>query len=132
MSEEQEKHNRETGQESGEVKVVDRRSQQSEASPPKETPRAGVQESDEGSLPPVDFPSFIVGLATQAMMLLGEIPDPQTGTKLAVNLQHARQTIDIISLLKEKTSGNLSPDEEKLMQDVITTLRLSFVKKAKS
>ena len=81
--------------------------------------------------PPMDFASFTVGLATQAMMLLGEIPEPQTGKVLPTNLAGARQTIDIISLLQEKTKGNLTSDEDKLIQDVLTSLRIEFVKKAK-
>jgi len=81
--------------------------------------------------PPMDFASFTVGLATQAMMLLGEIPEPQTGKILPTNLAGARQTIDIISLLQEKTKGNLTSDEDKLIQDVLTSLRIEFVKKAK-
>ena len=64
------------------------------------------------------------------MMLLGEIPEPQSGQMLPPNLSAARQTIDVISLLQQKTSGNLTEDESKLMQDVLTSLRLAYVKKA--
>jgi hypothetical protein len=133
-----------------ELKVVDRRSQSndsgckssdsslnsiknaplSENVPQQEL--AQGQDLDHEEQGPMDFASFMVGLATQAMMLLGEIPEPQSGQMLPPNLPAARQTIDIISMLQEKTTGNLSPDESKLIQDVLTSLRIEFVKKAKS
>jgi len=126
-----------------ELKVVDRRSQ---SEPQSSTARASsadfsarssgeaknnTAKEPEGEMPPMDFSSFVVGLGTQAMMLLGEIPDPQSGQVLALNLPAARQTIDIISLLQEKTAGNLTEDESKLLQDVLTSLRIGFVKRAK-
>jgi hypothetical protein len=80
--------------------------------------------------PPLDFPSFIVGLATQAMTLLGEIPDPQSGSS-KVNLHAAQQTIDIIAILEEKTRGNLTNEEKKLVEEVLASLRLAYVRKIK-
>jgi len=126
-----------------ELKVVDRRSQsegnnvqpKNSAGDVQAKKTAEAQQArstpNESEMPPMDFSSFIVGLATQAMMLLGEIPEPQSGQLLPTNLPAARQTIDIISLLQEKTAGNLSEDESKLVQDVLTSLRIGFVKKAK-
>jgi hypothetical protein len=118
-----------------ELKVVDRRSQRSETNTQQAAPKVPTEQkgneglgSEDGE--PINFPSFIVGLATQAMMLLGEIPEPQSGQMLPPNLSAARQTIDVISLLQQKTSGNLTEDESKLMQDVLTSLRLAYVKKA--
>ncbi len=125
-----------------ELKVVDKRSQTSTGSAQVPTDFAAdsrhLQGEKNASSPepsqesgPMDFASFTVGLATQAMMLLGEIPEPQSAKVLPTNLAGARQTIDIISLLQEKTKGNLTADEDKLIQDVITSLRVEFVKKAK-
>ena len=119
-----------------ELKVVDKRSQtqersQSEPAPLNTSAASPSQENEASDSGPMDFASFTVGLATQAMMLLGEIPEPQSGKLMPTNLAGARQTIDIISLLQEKTKGNLTSDEDKLIQDVLTSLRIEFVKKAK-
>jgi hypothetical protein len=76
----------------------------------------------------VDFSSFVVGLATQALVMLGEIPHPETGAKV-YNADAARQTIDIIAMLEEKTAGNLSEDEAKLISDVLASVRMAFVGK---
>jgi hypothetical protein len=76
----------------------------------------------------VDFPSFVMGLATQTMMMLGEIPNPETNLP-QVNLEAAKQTIDILGLLEEKTKGNLSKDEDRLLQDLLANLRLAYVSK---
>lgn len=117
-----------------ELKIVDKRGQGKEPDKLMSSEKIDLSKSEAKTsedATPVDFASFTVGLATQAMMLLGEIPEPQTGKLLQVNLNGARQLIDIISLLQEKTKGNLTQDEEKLLQDIITSLRIEFVKKAK-
>lgn len=79
---------------------------------------------------PVNFSSFIVGLAHQAMVMLGEVPDPRTG-KANVSLEGARETIDLLALLEEKTQGNLNAEETRLLTEVLATLRLAFVGKAR-
>jgi hypothetical protein len=78
----------------------------------------------------VDFPSFIVSLYTQTMIMLGEIPHPETNL-LNTNLDAARQTIEVIAMLEERTAGNRSPEEDTLMKDVLSSLRMGYVKKAK-
>lgn len=78
----------------------------------------------------VDFSSFVISLATQAMMLLGEIENPETKER-AVNTEAARQTIDILGMLEDKTRNNLSADEQKLLGDVLASLRMAFVSKVK-
>lgn len=97
-----------------------------------EPPKKVGREDHEGDMPPVDFSSFVVSLGTQSMMFLGEIPDPQTRMPMPVNLDAARQTIDILAMLAEKTRGNLSQEEDKLLQDILTSLRIAFVAKAKT
>ncbi len=80
--------------------------------------------------PPVDFSSFVVSLATQALVLLGEAVHPEA-KDLEINLEAARQIIDIIALLQEKTKGNLTNEEEHLIGEVLTSIRLAYVRKAK-
>ena len=83
-----------------------------------------------GVLPPLDFTSFILSLSTSALMHLGVIENPVT-KKTEKELPVARQTIDIIELLKDKTTGNLSEDETQLMVNVLRELRMLYVKAVK-
>ena len=78
---------------------------------------------------PVDFPSFVISLATQAVVMMGEMPNPETG-KMSINVEAARQTIDILAMLQEKTQGNLLKEEANLLQEVLTSLRLAYVNKS--
>lgn len=75
---------------------------------------------------PVHFSSFILSLATSALIHLGQEANPATGER-SVELPAARQVIDLITLLEEKTKGNLTPDEENLLRQILFTLRLKFV-----
>ncbi len=75
----------------------------------------------------VTFSTFILSLNTAALVHLGEIPDPVTKKK-EVNLTLAKQTIDTLEMLKAKTQGNLTPDEEKLLQTILYELKLKFLK----
>ena len=77
----------------------------------------------------VDFSSLIVSLATQALMMMGEVPNAEAGPGI-LNLDAAKQTIDVLALLEQKTKGNLTSDEQKLMAEILTSLRLAFVKKS--
>jgi hypothetical protein len=79
------------------------------------------------SLPPVDFSAFILSLAHATMMHLGYIPDPQTGES-APDLELARHTIDTIGMLKDKTTGNLTQDEARLMESALSELRMAYVR----
>ncbi|RUM89865.1 MAG: DUF1844 domain-containing protein [Thermodesulfatator sp.] len=78
-------------------------------------------------MPPVTFSTFILSLNTTALIHLGELPHPETQRK-EVNLVLAKHTIDTLDMLKEKTRGNLSPDEERLLESILYELRLRFVK----
>ena len=85
--------------------------------------------SQEGPLPEIDFKNFLLSISTSALIQLGEIQDPFT-QKVAKNLPLAKQTIDLIGMLKEKTKGNLSPEEGKIIEYVLYDLRMKYVKAA--
>ena len=89
----------------------------------------GAQDKNgaKGVLPPLDFTSFILSLSTSALMHLGVIENPVT-KKTEKELPVARQTIDLIELLKDKTAGNLSEEEAQLMVNVLRELRMLYVK----
>ncbi len=76
---------------------------------------------------PLTFTSFIMSLSTSALIYLGQVPNPASG-ETKKDLVGARQTIDLISLLKEKTKGNLTPDEEAFLDAALYDLRMLFVK----
>lgn len=75
------------------------------------------------------FSTFILSLSTSALVHLGELPDPISDSK-QTNLPLARQTISIIELLKDKTKGNLTEDEERLIESLLYDLRIKYVKLA--
>ena len=78
---------------------------------------------------PISFSSFVVSLASSAMLHLGLAPHPGTG-RTEVSLPLARNTIDLLGILKEKTAGNLDEDETKLLESVLFDLRTRFVELA--
>ncbi len=83
-----------------------------------------MAESEHPSLT-VSFSSFVVGLATSAMGHLGE------GPASSINLELARNTIDVLGILKEKTEGNLDDEEQRLLDTLLYETRLKFVEKTK-
>lgn len=95
--------------------------------PSASSPEGSQVEDDAG----VDFASFVVSFYTQALVMLGEIPNPESGV-VATNLSAARQTIEILVMIEEKTSGNLSADEKRLLSEVVANLQLAYVNKVKS
>jgi len=84
----------------------------------------------EADVPPVDFNTFVLSLSTSAAMHLGMADNPQTGDK-TVDLPIARHTIDILGMLEEKTEGNLTGEEERLLSQVLYDLRMQFVARSK-
>jgi hypothetical protein len=78
----------------------------------------------------IDFYTFVLSLGSSALMHLGDAPHPETGETLPANLPVAHQTIDILSMLQEKTRGNLTPAEEKFLENLLMDLRLRYVSKA--
>ena len=87
----------------------------------------GVAEPKEAPIPEADFPSFLLSLATSALFHMGLIADPESGEKTAANLPLARHSIDTLALLQEKTQGNLTSEEEELLTNLLTELRMRFV-----
>ena len=79
--------------------------------------------------PSIDFMTFVLSLASSAQVHLGKVPNPAT-QKTEKNLNLARQTIDILALLEEKTKGNLSSQESELLQHLVYDLRVQYVKEA--
>src|SRR5512136_850367 len=68
--------------------------------------------------PPIDFPSYVLSYYTQGLVLLGEVPNPYTNKK-EEDVEAARNIIDILSMLEQKTKGNLSKEEEQLLESVL-------------
>lgn len=90
------------------------------------------KEKDPGEegLPPADFSIFISSLTTTALYHLGDLPNPETG-KVEKNLSLARHTIDTLAMLKEKTKGNLTKEEERLIEDSLYMLRMRYLREVK-
>jgi hypothetical protein len=88
------------------------------------------KEEDQTCLPEINFPTFIMSLNASALVNLGIVENPATGNK-EVNLPIAKQTIDILSMLEEKTRGNLSKDEEGMLKSILYDLRIIYVKEKK-
>ncbi len=86
--------------------------------------------SDENfQLPEINFPTFIFSLNSSALVHLGVIEDPATQQKVK-NLPMAKQTIDILGMLEEKTKGNLLEDEANMLKTMLYELRMLYVKES--
>ena len=96
---------------------------------PQETQEAKqeAQEEQPPPLPEVSFATFVYSLSTSALVHLGEIPEPIT-EKMDKNLPLAKQTIDILGILQDKTKGNLTQEEENLLNNFLYDLRMRYVK----
>ncbi|NBX91872.1 MAG: DUF1844 domain-containing protein [Proteobacteria bacterium] len=79
----------------------------------------------------LDFSTLVLSFATSALINLGAAPDPQTG-KTHKNLELAKQNIDILSILEAKTKGNLTAEEAKLIENVLSEVRVRFVEASKA
>jgi hypothetical protein len=120
---------------SGGFTVTDRRSFAGEAAePPGESPASPppggatpiTPPGAAASLPAVDFHTFVLSLGSSALLHLGEIEHPDVGATQK-DLPLAKHTIDILVMLEQKTKGNLTPAEEKLIQSLLYDLRLRYV-----
>ena len=94
-------------------------------------PQAGEEPAASSEkLAEINFSTFVISLSTQALMHLGEIPNPLTG-KVESDFAVAKQMIDILGMLKEKSRGNLDEQEAHLMEDVLYDLRMRYVEVVK-
>ena len=77
---------------------------------------------------PIDFYTFCLSLGSSAFIHLGDAPHPESGEP-AANLILAKQTIDILGMLQEKTKGNLTDEESRFLDNLLLDLRLRYVTK---
>jgi len=94
------------------------------AEPKTEAPK---EETERPPLPEVNFSTLVFSLSSSALFHIGEIADPQTGEKKK-DLPLAKHAIDTIAMLKEKTRGNLTEEEQKFIDSVLSDLQWRYVK----
>jgi hypothetical protein len=85
------------------------------------------QAPEDFEYPPVNFSSFVISLSTSALFHFGDFPEHEGGGA-EKNLPAAKQTIDILNMLAEKTKGNLDTNEQNLIQGVLYELKMRYVK----
>jgi len=117
---------------SQEEQDLNKEDKEPEKEPAKEETKAeeavsAEKQDAETELPEINFPTFIISLNASALVNLGAIEDPASGTKVK-NLSIAKQTIDILSMLEEKTRGNLTEEEKKILKNILYDLRIIYVK----
>lgn len=83
------------------------------------------------ALPEIDFSTFVISLSTQVLMHLGEIANPASG-KVEADISVAKQVIDILAMLCDKTRGNLNANEAQLMEGILFDLRMKYVEAVKN
>ncbi|MBI2346058.1 MAG: DUF1844 domain-containing protein [Deltaproteobacteria bacterium] len=126
------------GEKPGDFKVVDRRrfTAEGEVHPegsgecPKPREATTPPPKPRGEAP-ISFAHLVLSLASSAQIGMGVVPDPATGKK-QVQLPMARETIDLLEILQEKTKGNLVPDEASLLEELLYTLRMQYVEVEKT
>ena len=104
--------------------------------PPQESPGEAAQgarpdertsEETTAQLPAIDFSTFVISLNSSALVQLGILEEPGSGHKTK-NLALAKQTIDVLAMLQEKTKNNLNRDEESMLKSILYDLRMLYVK----
>lgn len=110
--------------EEGESRDVEAKEEPQPVSQPEEQRHDSSEEAPEYG--PITFSLFVQSLAQQAVMSMGLIPWPDSG-EVRANLDHARETIDILTILHEKTKGNLTASEQQFFDSILYELRLTFV-----
>jgi hypothetical protein len=113
--------------EKGDLKDTAAREEKKEDRPKTEAPK---KEAQRPPLPEVNFTSLIFSLSSSALYNFGEIADPESGEK-KVDLPLAKHAVDTIAMLKEKTEGNRTDEENKFLESVLTDLRWRYVRAAK-
>jgi hypothetical protein len=111
--------------------VNDRRGETKEEEARKPDPAPPTPKKEAPKMPKsggrkIDFAAFVMSLSTSAAIHLGLVEDP-ISKKRGTNLELARQDIDILEMLAEKTKGNLIGEEAEMMEQILYELRLRFV-----
>lgn len=88
------------------------------------------KDNNQKIIPPIDFSSLVLPFFTQALIELGQENDPKD-KKEKKNFDLAKRLIDLLDLLKERTKGNLKPEEEKFLNSCLHQLKIAFMEKAK-
>lgn len=107
-----------------------------DSEPPSDAARLGPEalgdaaEANAEGFPGIDFATFVLSLSHSVYLHLGDAPNPATG-RVERNLTMARQTIDLLGLLEQKTQGNLTGEEERVLEQVLYELRLRYVEVAR-
>jgi hypothetical protein len=83
------------------------------------------------TLPKIDFATLVMSLSQTALVHLGVAPNPDSPEPAELDLELARQTIDLLDVLQDKTKGNLSGEEERLLNEALFDLRTRFVQISK-
>src|SRR4051812_7121472 len=99
---------------------------------PFDSSMADESQNDPQQAPVINFVAFVLSLAHTAAVHLGDTEDPVSGKRREPHLPAAQQMIDILSLLEEKTRGNLTAEERQLMEQLLYELRLRFLEVSKS
>ncbi|MDP3731533.1 MAG: DUF1844 domain-containing protein [Candidatus Omnitrophota bacterium] len=94
-----------------------------------EKEKANLEKEGKSIPPEPDFSFFVTTLSLQASVDLGEVPNPVTNKK-EENLIQAKFLIDTLGMLKDKTKGNLTPEETSFIENVLYELRMQYVEKA--
>jgi len=94
-----------------------------------ESERAEQKRGGHYQVPEMNFHNFVLSLYTSVIFNLGELADPVSGKK-EKDLKAAKQTIDILGMLKEKTEGNLDTSEKELIEGVLSESRMRYVKES--
>ena len=116
------------GEESGPQETPEAATEGEGASPADAEKTSGKETAaGDTPLPEINFATFVFSLNSSVLVHLGVIEDPSTG-KTEKNLPLAKQTIDLLGMLEEKTRGNLTKDEDNLLRNILHDLRLMYVK----
>ncbi|MGH9390450.1 MAG: DUF1844 domain-containing protein [Vicinamibacteria bacterium] len=123
----------ESGKASSETASATEGSHAKNEAPPRSAPLKGDERSGTEKETPsveINFTSFVLSLSSSALLHFGAIEDPFS-KKIEKNLPLAKQTIDILGILQEKTKGNLSKEEEDLLENVLYSLRMKYMQEIK-
>jgi len=110
-------------------KLAAKEAEKAKAAPPSAiggAPAGGGATGEKAQLPPADWQALLGTLVSQTLMYMGAYPDPETGQAI-VSLEYAKFHIDLLDVLLQKTTGNLTPQEESDLKNVVSELRMRYV-----